>query len=591
MSIFAGIFVRRSNQEIPLRLMKELRASVSRHPDDPGALQEFTDSRVFIVKVDVGALEAQGESFSPELTAFVAGDPILHIHADALPLPRSESIQTIAYDLVTGQHHSLRSCRGTFCAVVYESPTHRLHLITDKLGIRPIYCWVSADYIVFATALRILEAVSFCKKSINLLGTAETACYGYPLSDRTPYQNIFSLLAGEVVSVDAHELRRQNYWRWDELPAPAASDIPPSERIYRHFQDAVKVRLGGQKTAAAFLSGGLDSRAIVAALKDAGAKVFTANFGPPGSQDQVLGQLAADRLGTHHSYLQQRALVDGDPYSKATVRDWLNSAEYLAHAPQRPCVVWSGDGGSVGLGHVYLNADIIAATRAGDLQGAVDKFMSYNRWGLPVKLLKRHLATALADMLNQGILSELKSVHPADSGRTFHLFLMLNDQRRHMFNHFENLDLTRIEFEMPFFDGEFMAEVLREPIDPFLRHVFYLEWLKCFPPGVLETPWQAYPNHVPCPLQQPERLSYQWDSEPTIEESREKSDAALAGARKLLCESGFSREFLRYGQMRLFMLLMHCGKAEHAYLLHVPSVIYRYWSRSLSTADSMQEAV
>jgi hypothetical protein len=571
--------------------MEELRVSVSRHPDDIGTLQELTEDGFFVVKADIGALGIPGNFFSSDLTAFVAGDPILQTLPDAMPLPRSESIQTIACDLVTGQHHSLRSCRGTFCAVVYESSAHRVHLITDKLGIRPIYCWVSPDYIVFATALRILEAVSFCKKSINLLGTAETACYGYPLSDRTPYQNIFSLLAGEVVSVDADGLRRQNYWRWDELPAPAPSDILPSERIYRHFQDAVKVRLGEQKTAAAFLSGGLDSRAIVAALKGAGAKVFTANFGPPGSQDQVLGQLAADRLGSHHSYLQQRALVEGDPYSKATVRDWLNSAEYLAHAPQHPCVVWSGDGGSVGLGHVYLNPDIIAATRAGDLQGAVDKFMSYNRWGLPVKLLKRHIATALADMVNQGILSELKSVQPADPGRIFHLFLMLNDQRRHMFNHFENLDLTRIEFEMPFFDGEFMTEVLREAIDPFLRHVFYLEWLKCFPPGVLETPWQAYPNHVPCPLQQPAKLSYQWDSESTLGESKDKSDAALSGARKLLCESGFSREFLRYGHMRLFMLLMHFGKAEHAYLLHVPSVIYRYWSRSLAATDSMQEAV
>lgn len=591
MSIFAGVLVRRSDQDIPIRLMEELRTSVSRHPDDSDHRHEFTDGRVFIVKVDIGALNAPGESCSPDLTAFVAGDPILQIHADALPLPRSESIQTIAGDLVVGQHRSLRSCRGTFCAAVYESPSHRLHLITDKLGIRPIYCWVSPDYIVFATALRILEAVSFCKKSIDLQGIAETACYGYPLSDRTPYQNIISLLAGEVVSIDAQGLRRQSYWRWDTLPAPVASDTSPSERLYRHFQDAVKVRLGGQKIAAAFLSGGLDSRAIVAALKDAGAKVFTANFGPPGSQDQVLGQLAADRLGSHHSYLQQRPLVDGDPYSKASVRDWLDSAEYLAHAPQRPRVLWSGDGGSVGLGHVYLNPDIVAATRAGDLQEAVDKFMSYNRWGLPVRLLKRHVATALSDMVNQGILSELKSVHPTDSGRIFHLFLMLNDQRRHMFNHFENLDLTRIEFEMPFFDGEFMAEVLRQPIDPFLRHVLYLEWLKCFPAGVLETPWQAYPNHVPCPLQQPEGLTYQWNNTSTAEESKDKSDAALTGARRLICESDFSREFLRYGHMRLFMLLMHCGKGDHAYLLHVPSVIYRYWSRSLPATDLMQEAV
>lgn len=580
MSIFAGVILRGAGQAIPAKLIDELRASVSRYPDDASTRTEFTDGSIFIVKVDVGALREPGESFGPEVVAFVAGDPILQRHPDALRISRAESLRAIAYNLAVGQQDALRSCRGTYCAVVYERSSHRLHLMTDKLGVRPVYCYVSPDYIVFASALRILEAVSFCKKSLNLQGVAEIACFGYPLSDRTPYENIFCLYSGELVTSDAAGLQRSRYWRWDEL-MPSTSHTAPPERLYRLFTDAVRLRLGGQRVVAAFLSGGLDSRAVVAALKDAGVELFTANFGSPTSQDRVLGRLAAQRLGTHYSHLELRPLlVEDDPRSHASIRDWLSSAEYLARNPERPRVAWTGEGGSLGLGHIYLNSDIIAATRAGDPRGATAKLLAYNRWGLQAKLLKPQIATALTGMIHAGIGAELESIHPADPGRIFYLFLMLNDQRRHMFNHYESLDLTRTEFEMPFYDSEFVAGVMREPIDSFLRHVFYLEWLKCFPQGVLEIPWQAYPNHVPCPLPQPEGLTHQWERRSYSEQERERRRAALNGARALLREPGFSREYLGYGRMRLFMLLMQWGRADRSFLMHVPSVVYRYWSRT-----------
>ena len=482
-------------------------------------------------------------------------------------------------------------CRGTYCAVVYERASQKLHLMTDKLGVRPVYFWMSPDYIVFATALRILEAVSFCKKSLDLQGTVEMACFGYPLSDRTPYQDIYTLHGGEVVSSGTAGLQRRRYWRWDDLPVAStvASNKTAPERFYQLFLDAVSVRQREQKVVATLLSGGLDSRAVVAALKNTGIEVFAANLGAPNSQDQVFGQQIADKLEVHYSLLQFRPLVEGDPYGKAAVRDWLNSAEYLARRPQRPHVAWSGDGGSFGLGHIYLNADIVAAARRGDLQAATTKFLLYNQIGLHAKLFKRPIAKALVDMFNNGVKAELESIHLADPGRIFYLLVMQNDQRRHMANHFENMDLTRIEFEMPFFDADFIAEIVREPIDSFLRHVFYLEWLKCFPrsQGIMEVPWQAYPNHAPCPLPQPEGLTYQWDSKSSPKQNKERRFAALSSARDLLDANGFSKKYLSYGNMRLFMLLMQWGKTDRSYLIHAPSVIHQYWSKTTPNTSSV----
>jgi asparagine synthase (glutamine-hydrolysing) len=578
MSIFAGVYALGADRTVPATLIEELRNAVSRYPGDTGRGTELIAPGIFIVKIDIGALGEPGKFSNSTLTAFVAGDPILQLDPSAAPMPRAESLGVIAHDLTAGKQDALRACRGTYCAVVYERSNHKLHLFVDKLGVRPLYCWILPECIVFATALRILEALSF-RKIPDFQGIAETACFGYPLSDRTPYENIISLHAGEMARVDEAGILRQRYWRCDEL-APSSCGTPLTERLYRVFMDAVRLRLRGQKVVAGFLSGGLDSRAVVAALKGAGAKVITANLSLPGSEDQVFGQLASEKLDVPCSFLNFRPLVEGDPYGKAAVCEWLESPEYLAMNPVRPRVVWGGDGGSLGLGHIYLNSDIVAASRTSDLQHATEKFMAYNRWGLHPKLLKPSVARAFVEMVSEGMRAELADLHPADAGRKFYLFLMLNDQRRHMFNHFENLDLARIEFEMPFFDSEFIAAVMREPIDPFLRHAFYLEWLKCFPQPILETPWQAYPGHVPCPLPVPDGLTRQWDGSSSAKQAGERREAALATARVLLHEPVFAEKYLNRTRIRLFILAMQWGKGDRSYLMHLPSVVYDYWCRT-----------
>ena len=286
MSIFAGVLVRNHAKTIPIELIQQLRAAVSRHPDDAGKLQEFTDSRVFMAKLDLGALGAVGECLVPGRAAFVAGDPLFQRAPNQRPLPRAETLKVLAQDVLVNDHQRLRTCRGTYCAAMYDQESQQLHLITDRLGVRPIYCWVMEDFVVFATAMRILEVVTFFDRSMDLKGVAETMCYGFALADRTTYQNIFCLLSGEAACFDsAGKIQRTQYWRWDALPLAEDSDVPAAKRIYQAFQQAVNVRLGDEKIAAAHLSGGLDSRAIVAALRAADAEVFTVNYSPLNSQD------------------------------------------------------------------------------------------------------------------------------------------------------------------------------------------------------------------------------------------------------------------------------------------------------------------
>ncbi|HMW20216.1 MAG TPA: asparagine synthase-related protein [Nitrosomonas sp.] len=574
MTIFAGILARYSNSSIPNSIIEALQGAISRHPDDKNALIEYKNNNIYFAKIDIGALGELGHFTDSQLSGFIAGNPILQQNSGNV-YSRLESLKLLASDISKDNLEALRNCRGTYCAAIYDHENGKLFLVTDKIGVRPVYFWVHSDFVIFASALRILESLRHHQKEIDLKGITEIACFGYPLSDRTPYKDIFSLYAGEIVCFDTNKIERKKYWDWNKLSSKKAEDLHLAKQLHATFIESIKIRLKDQKIVAAFLSGGLDSRAIVAALRELNIDVLTANFAQQGSQDQVFGQLAADLLGTHHSHLPRGKTTIGDSYHKLSTINWINSKEFLSWNPIKPRVIWSGDGGSMGLGHIYQNSEIIDAARKKDLTTAKQLFSSYNRWGIFPKLMKRSLALSAQQLLADGIQSELDSIHPEDLGRQFYLFLLLNDQRRHMVEHFENIDLDRIEFELPFFDANFIAEIVQQPVDRFLRHIFYLDWLGQFDSKVLEIPWQAYPGHVPCPLPKPENLEYQWES--TQEDKKQAIDLALQFADSFSQNQEFMTNYINKFYFELWKLLLQWGKSNQSYLIRFPAVLYRYW--------------
>jgi hypothetical protein len=176
----------------------------------------------------------------------------------------------------------------------------------------------------------------------------------------------------------------------------------------------------------------------------------------------------------------------------------------------------------------------------------------------------------------QGIREELAEVHAEDAARNFYLFLMRNDQRRKLASHFENIDLHRLEFQLPFFDGAFLAAVTATPLDWCLRHKFYLKWLALFPPAVTAVPWQAYPGHEPCPLPVPADLAYQWDDTYLAEEDFSQEQNVLAQASHLLSSSDFPDQILNKNKFRLATWLHARGWRDYRYAIEAAQTYHLY---------------
>jgi hypothetical protein len=156
---------------------------------------------------------------------------------------------------------------------------------------------------------------------------------------------------------------------------------------------------------------------------------------------------------------------------------------------------------------------------------------------------------------------------------------MLNDQRRKLSAHFENLDLHRLELQLPFFDGAFLESVIATPLDWCLRHQFYVKMLPLFPPAVTEVPWQAYPGHQPCPLPVLERTQLSMGSlVPRARRGIAEAGSCPAG----FCVAAFGRfpgSTLDQKKSATGQMGARHGWRDYRYAIEAAHTYYSYWKK------------
>lgn len=401
----------------------------------------------------------------------------------------------------------LSKCDGQFCGIDLSIAEREIIIFADKLAIRPIYYLQTSELLIFSTVFRILKESALLRRTVDLRGTAEQAALGQPLKDRTVFNEVRSLEPGALLRVAGGRARVQRYWRWDTLPAGIATPSEAPKACFDAFTRAVSRRLGGARDAQAFLSGGLDSRLVVSALRQAGVELTTWNFSPAGSADQLLGAQYAQVVGsTHRSgfWVPQRfATSSVYPFANLVAK----ALDEDAPRPQSPRVFWAGDGGSFGLGHIYMNDEMVAAQATGGPAALLERFPHLTGF-LPRRCFRRGVLDHIDT--KDSIIEEMVHYDVISKDRHLYLFTLLNDQRRHLYAHYEEIDVHRIEYELPFFDGDFLQAVFSAPISFGLRHRLYHEVIRHFPDWFSSVAWQAYPGHLPSPTTMPDTLKYQW---------------------------------------------------------------------------------
>jgi asparagine synthetase B (glutamine-hydrolysing) len=438
-----------------------------------------------------------------------------------------------------------------------------------------VYVYASDDVVIFATALHILESVDAVPRTMSVRGVIELAVFECTLSTRTPFAGIERLHAAELLRFDRTSSSRRQYWHWDGVQPSQHETRDVARLAHEQFMRAVELRMDRTREATAFLSGGVDARCVVAALRSVDVSVDAHTFADPGTQERAFAAEFAAAAGVrHHLHAMPQGKLDWSGMIAAVTSDATPDRDARVAR-----LVWSGDGGSVGVGHVQVTPQIVELMRRNDARAACRQFLVQEHKRIPDRLFASAAIGNSQDLLLRGMLEELQRVPDAEPGRRFHLFLMLNDQRNHLWRHFEGLLRHRIELVTPFFDADFVATVLTAKLDDCLGHRFYYQWMEFFDDVVRRVPWQSYPGHLPCPVVIAEPLRDQWDASWTRARNRDARSMILRRGAGVVLRPGFPT-VLRRSAMAMAVLATGLRIRDYHYALETGILVEEYWRRA-----------
>lgn len=172
---------------------------------------------------------------------------------------------------------------GMFAFAIWDTKKKKLILFRDRLGVKPLfYCYVNNN-LLFSSEIKSLLQFQEIKRKPNYGALLQFITYAYTIDGQTLFENIYELLPGQklVYSPEDGEINVDTYW---ELHLHSINDTEDVllQKLERHLERSIKLRLESDAPVGALLSGGLDSSIMVAMLSKISServKTFTTGFG------------------------------------------------------------------------------------------------------------------------------------------------------------------------------------------------------------------------------------------------------------------------------------------------------------------------
>jgi asparagine synthase (glutamine-hydrolysing) len=579
-SFFAGAFAHPPRGTLRPGAFDPLARALSRHPGDhPNRL---VTPAFALTWVDLGIFAGGAlRGASPAPITLLCGDPVFE--GERAILDRGAALEHMHSACIGERFEEFVRARGQFAGVHFDGTKGRLSLIADPLAMRPIYYWRGPEFTLFASSRRVLEAHPDVGRVGDLQSLAELASLGFVTGSRTPIAGMQSVRPGSMLHIDRIGSREVVYAPLDATSDSSANDTEFCHRLRETFIEAVRIRLPTDSHAeTSLLSGGLDSRCVAAALRGLHVPTHTISFGPAGSVDRELSAQASRLLGTQH-YETGQGAPDFWQRMCDAVRSWEH--EVAARAGVRASGrIWSGEGGDRVLAPVNLSPRVIELARQGNIVGAIKEYLRLERVALPRGLFRQTQRHLIDEHPLAGIETEIRRQGALDPGRKFHQYVLTNESRNNIDAHNENLDLYRFEMIMPFYDAKVLALALSHPLDAFLRHQLYYQWLEVLPGKPHTVTWQAYPSSIPCPLPLPPNLRLQWQQWYTDEEVSAHRAQQRNRARELLARENFPEWLISRPRLLAANWLMQLGLSRYAYLFDAAEPFIEYPPRSPAAA-------
>ena len=248
--------------------------------------------------------------------------------------------------------------RGMFAFAIWDRNRQTLFLARDRMGVKPLhYATLCDGTVIFGSEIKSLLVHPKVGREIDPLAVEEYFAFGYVADPRTIFKSVKKLPPGTTLTIERGRSIGEPAAYWDlqfSAGRPISEEDARAELLER-LREAVRIRLMSEVPLGAFLSGGVDSSAVVAMMAElSGNAVNTCSiaFGDPRFNEAQYAQLVAERYRTDHrmervdsddfELVGRLAALYDEPYADSSAMPTFRVCEL---ARKRVVVALSGDGG------------------------------------------------------------------------------------------------------------------------------------------------------------------------------------------------------------------------------------------------------
>ena len=200
--------------------------------------------------------------------------------------------------------------RGMFAFAIWDAPRHRLFIARDPMGIKPLYYWQSDRYFIFSSEVRTLLQTGLVPRRIDPAGLLSYLSFGSLCDPLTLVEGVTSLPPGHFLIWQQGRVTQKEYWNL-AAPNAAAPRAPTAgeaakeelqDQLAEMLDESVRMQLVSDVPVGVFLSGGIDSSALVGILSRSGARpsTFSVVFREADYSEAEYSRAIAQQFRTDH---------------------------------------------------------------------------------------------------------------------------------------------------------------------------------------------------------------------------------------------------------------------------------------------------
>jgi len=249
----------------------------------------------------------------------------------------------------------VRYLRGMFAIAIYDLNREKLLLVRDRLGIKPLYYAYQKGVFLFASELKAILEYPGIDKQISLKAVSDYLTYLYIPAPDTIFDGIYKLMSANMLILSNGDISLKQYWDVDYSKYKEHDEKYYIEGLNSLLKESIKMHLVSEVPLGAFLSGGMDSSAIVSLMSEITqkpVKTFSVGFDASNFNELKFAKLVAERFNTDHheinltpdilNILPKIVEQFDEPFADSSAIPTYLISEFAKH---KVTVCLSGDGG------------------------------------------------------------------------------------------------------------------------------------------------------------------------------------------------------------------------------------------------------